>query len=94
MIAGISFFEWWLIEMTTTFSVEAIIIGFLTKLKETDFMEAFAKDAGELLSVAFIIGLARGVTVLMDDGLISDPMLFHASNPTDGMNKELFVNVM
>ncbi|MFT4533113.1 MAG: putative ion transporter superfamily protein YfcC [Saprospiraceae bacterium] len=94
MIVGVSFFEWWLIEMTTTFLVGAIIIGFLARVKETDFMEAFTKGAGELLGVAFIIGLARGVTVIMDDGLISDTMLYYASNATEGMNKGLFVNVM
>ncbi len=94
MIAGVSFFEWWFVEMTTTFLVGAIIIGFLAKLKENDFMDAFAKGAGDLLGVAFIIGIARGITVIMDDGLISDTMLYYASNATEGMNKGIFVNAM
>lgn len=94
MIVGVSFFEWWFVEMTTTFLIGAIIIGFLAKLKENDFMEAFSKGAGELLGVAFIIGIARGITVIMDDGLISDTMLYYASNATEGMHKGIFVNAM
>jgi uncharacterized ion transporter superfamily protein YfcC len=94
MIAGVSFYEWWFIEMTTTFLVGAIIIGFIAKIKETDFLDAFAKGAGDLLSVAFIIGIARGITIIMDDGLISDTLLYYASDITEGMNKGIFTNAM
>lgn len=94
MIYGVFSLEWWFIEMTTTFLVGSIIIGFLAQLKESDFMEAFTKGAADLLGVAFIIGIARGITVIMDDGLISDTMLYYASSATEGMNKGIFANVM
>jgi uncharacterized ion transporter superfamily protein YfcC len=64
MITGVSFLEWWFVEMTTTFLVGAILIGFIAQLEETDFMEAFTKGAADLLGVAFIIGIARGITVI------------------------------
>ncbi|MCL4121928.1 UNVERIFIED_CONTAM: hypothetical protein GTU68_023044 [Idotea baltica] len=94
MIVGVSKLDWWFVEMTATFLVGAIIIGFLAKIKEAQFVDAFSKGAGELLSVAFIIGIARGVSVLMDDGLISDTMLYYASSVTEGMNKGVFANAM
>lgn len=94
MVYGVSQLEWWFIEMTSVFLVGAILIGFIAKIKETTFVDTFVKGAGELLGVAIIIGIARGVTVLMNDGLISDTMLYYASNITDGMNKGLFINVM
>ncbi len=94
MIIGVSLLKWWFVEMTATFLVGAILIGFVGKIKEYDFVEAFSKGAGSLLSVAFIIGIARGVSVIMDDGLISDTMLYHASTITEGMNKGIFTNAM
>ena len=94
MIVGVSFLDWWFVEMTSTFLVGAILIGIIGKVKESVFVEAFAKGAADLLSVAFIVGLARGVTILMEDGLISDTILYHASTLTEGMNKGLFTNVM
>ena len=94
MIIGVSMLDWWYIEMTTVFLVGSILIGFLAKLKESDFLEAFAQGAGDLLSVAFIIGIARGVSIIMDDGQISDTMLHYASGLTEGMNKGIFANVM
>jgi len=94
MIVGVSFLDWWFVEMTSTFLVGAILIGIIGKIKESVFVEAFAKGAAELLSVAFIVGIARGVTILMEDGLISDTILYHASTITEGMNKGVFTNVM
>ena len=94
MIAGVSFWSWWLVEMTATFLVAAIVIAFIGKIKETVFVETFVKGAADLLSVAFIIGIARGVTILMEDGLISDTILYHASTLTTGMEKGIFTNVM
>lgn len=94
MIIGVSFLDWWFVEMTATFLVGAIIIGFIARIKESHFVDAFAKGAADLLSVAFIVGIARGVTILMEDGLISDTILYYASQITEGMHKGVFANVM
>ena len=94
MIIGVSFWDWWFIEMTATFLAGSILIGFVAKIKERMFVDEFVKGAASLLSVAFIVGIARGVTILMEDGLISDTILYHASMLTQDMNKILFTNVM
>ncbi|AXO79275.1 YfcC family protein [Olleya aquimaris] len=94
MIYGVVALEWWFVEMTATFLVGAILIGFIAKIKETDFIDTFVKGAGDLLGVALIIGIARGVTVIMADGLISDTLLHYASALTTGMNKGVFASAM
>lgn len=94
MILGVSLWDWWFEEMTTVFFAGAIIIGFISKMKEVDFVDTFVKGASDLLGVALIIGIARGVSVLLDEGMVSDTLLYHASNATQGMNKGLFANVM
>ncbi|WP_044398000.1 YfcC family protein [Lacinutrix sp. Hel_I_90] len=94
MIFGVVFLDWWFVEMTATFLVGAIVIGVITQIKESDFVDTFVKGAGDLLGVALIIGIARGITVIMADGLISDTMLYYASNVTSGMNKGLFASAM
>ncbi|MBD0824535.1 YfcC family protein [Aestuariibaculum marinum] len=94
MIYGVSSEGWWFLEMTVVFLVGSIIIGLLGKIKESTFVDVFVKGASDLLGVALIIGIARGITVLMDDGQISDTMLYYASTATNGMNKGLFVNAL
>ena len=94
MIYGVSQLEWWFVEMTVVFLVGAIAIGVIGRIKEHNFVDLFIKGAGELLGVAIIIGIARGVTVLMEDGQISDTILYYASNATNDMNKGVFINAM
>jgi len=94
MIYGVAILGWWFEEMTAVFLVGSILIGFIGRIKEYTFVETFVKGASDLLGVALIIGLARGVSVLMDEGLISDTMLYYASGFTEGMNKGIFANVM
>lgn len=94
MIFGVSQLEWWFLEMTSVFLVGAVLIGFVYKINESKFVDVFMKGANDLLGVAFIIGLARGITILMDDGMISDTLLYYSSNLTEGMNKGLFINTM
>lgn len=92
MVYGVINLEWWFLEMTGVFFVGAVLIGFTCRINETIFVNTFIKGANELLSVAFIIGLARGVTIIMEDGLISDTLLYYSSSFTDGMSKGLFIN--
>jgi len=92
MVLGVIALDWWFIEMTTAFLVGAIAIGFIARMNETKFVEAFLKGAGDLLGVAFIIGVARGVSVLMSDGMISDTVLYYAASVTEGMNSGFFIN--
>ena len=92
MIYGVSSLGWWFIEMSSVFLCAAILIGLLARMKEEDFISSFCKGAGNLLGVAFIIGIARGISILMADGLISDTILYHASTFTTGMDKGVFVN--
>ncbi len=94
MIFGVAKLDWWFLKMTTVFFVAAIIIGLVAGIKEKIFVREFVKGASDLLSVAIIIGIARGITIIMDDGAISDTLLFQASSVVDGMPKWLFANVM
>lgn len=94
MVYGVIKLDWWFVEMTSVFFAGAIIIGFIARINEGTFVNTFIKGATSLLGVAFIIGIARGITILMEDGLISDTLLFYSSHLTNGMNKGVFINAM
>ncbi len=94
MIYGVSNLDWWFMEMTTLFFAGSILMGFVANSGEENFVNSFISGAKDLLSVALIIGVARGVTVLMENGQISDTMLYYASNLVNGMPKALFINVL
>jgi uncharacterized ion transporter superfamily protein YfcC len=94
MIIGVSMLHWWFMEMTMIFFVAAIVVGIIAGIKEKTFVETFVKGANELLNVALIIGIARGITWIMDEGAISGTLLNSASGLVEGMPKGIFINVM
>ncbi|MTI14720.1 YfcC family protein [Sansalvadorimonas verongulae] len=94
MVYGVSQLGWWFEEMTTLFFVSSIVIGLLSRTSEKDFVREFVAGANDLLGVALIIAIARGVTILMDHGMISDSILYSSAGLVDGMDKGLFIIVM
>lgn len=94
MIIGVSKWGWWFQEMTGLFLVSSVIIGTLQRTGEEKFVEHFITGAKDLLGVAFIIGIARGVTFILNDGQISDSILYYSSNMVEGMSPALFLIVL
>jgi len=85
---------WWFPEMTASFLLFAILIGFAARTSETNFVEGFVNGARDLLGVALIIGIARGVTVIMTNGQITDTILNAAEQAVSGLGGVAFINLM
>lgn len=91
MIAGVVWFDWWLLEMSALFLTSSIVVAIITRSGESHFLHNFIKGAEELLGVAFIVGVARGVTIILDNGHISDSIIFYSANLVSGMPPSLFI---
>ncbi len=94
LIAGVVMFNWWLPEMSALFVASSILVALITRMGERKFVELFIKGAEELLSVAFIIGTARGVTIVLNEGNISDSILYYAANMVDQLPPSMFIVIM
>lgn len=80
--------------MSGLFLFAGIGIGIVGRLSEKGLVDAFVGGARDLLGVALIIGLARGIVVVMDAGHITDTILHWAEGTVAGLNRVLFINVM
>ena len=94
MIWGVSSQGWWMAQMSGLFLIAAILIGIIARLGEARLVEAFLTGARDLLGVALIIGLARGIVVVMDAGQITDTILHSAEVSVAGLPKVAFINVI
>jgi uncharacterized ion transporter superfamily protein YfcC len=94
LIAGVILLNWWLPEMSALFLGSSILIAVITRMGEKKFISLFIKGAEELLGVAFIIGTARGVTIMLNDGNISDSILYYSANLMDHLPPSLFIVIM
>ena len=94
MIWGVSSLGWWFQEAAAMFFGVAIIIMFLSGLSEKEAVNGFISGASEVVGVTLIIGLARAINIIMENGMISDTLLFYSSNVVAEMGKGLFSIVM
>ncbi len=94
MVYGVINLNWWFVEMTTIFFSGSLLIAIVAGMPETKIVNSFISGAQDLLSVAIIIAMARGVAIIMEDGLISDTILYYASLSVSEMPKWLFINIM
>ena len=84
---------WWFPQLSALFWVAAVVVGLVYGLSELDMVDGFVKGAGELLGVSFIIGISRGITVVMDDGGITDTILHWGETALTGAGSVAFVVV-
>ncbi len=90
---GLPQLDWWFGELTALFLFFAIIIGLIGRLGEEKLTSTFVNGARDMLGVALIVGLARGISVVMNNGLITDTVLFWAESALSGLGGGAFINV-
>ena len=94
MIWGVSSQGWWMAQMGALFLAAAIVIGLIGRLGEKRLTGAYIDGARDLLGVAIVIGIARGIVVVMENGLIADTILNAAANTVSGLSDLAFINLL
>ncbi|MDW7745911.1 YfcC family protein [Halomonas sp.] len=94
MIWGVSTQGWWMARMGALFFGAAIVIGLVARLGEKTLTSSFVDGARELLGVALVVGLARGIVVIMEQGMIADTILHSAEASLGGLPELAFINLM
>lgn len=72
-----AFGDWWFIESAAVFLIGAIVIAFINKVNQHDFIDWFIEGCKDIFSVALIVGVARGISVVMTSANI-DATIIHA----------------
>jgi uncharacterized ion transporter superfamily protein YfcC len=85
--------DWWFGEITVLFLVSSIIIAVIYKLNEIEFINTFIEGARDLLSVALIIGLSRGITIVMNEGGMTATILHMGEVALRNVGSVAFTNL-
>lgn len=91
MVIGVSQYGWWMEEMSAIFLGSSILSAIIMRMKEQIFVKTFIAGAADLIGVSLIIGMARGIAIVMKDGLIIDSVLYYSSGWVSGMPQSLFI---
>lgn len=90
MIYGVAKKGWWFTEMSALFLAIAVVIMFLSGLTEKEAVGTFVAGAADLVGVVLVIGLARSINIVMDNGYISDTLLEYCIRVISGMSGGVF----
>jgi uncharacterized ion transporter superfamily protein YfcC len=91
---GLPTLWWWFPEMTASFLLFAVVIGLIGRMREAELTSTFVDGARDLLGVALIIGIARGITVIMNNGEITDTVLHWVEQALGDTGEAVFAVVM
>lgn len=75
LIFGVTQLDWFMIEMAGLFIIMGITVGLVSGLNLTRISEAFTKGFKEVLMGAIIVGLARSIAVILEDGQVMDTIV-------------------
>lgn len=79
ILYAVTVFGWWLNEMSGAFILIGILTAIICKMKMNDAAKAFSHGASEMIVAALVVGFARGVQVVMQDGQILDTVIHSAA---------------
>lgn len=75
---GITFIPtlgWYFQELSVFFLTMGIVLGIVAGLKEEELVTAFIDGMKDLFGVAIVVGVSRGITIIMNDGNITATVL-------------------
>ena len=94
MVWGVLAQGWYTQEISMIFMMIGVFGGIAGRLKQDEIADAFISGAKDLIYAALVIGLARGIILVAQDGKIIDTILNAAAGLLGGLPKTLFINLM
>ncbi len=82
--------DWWFGEMTVLFMMSAILIGKIYGMSEKELVGVFVNGARDLLGVALIVGVSRGITIVMNAGGMTSTVLYWGEQALTGVGATTF----
>ena len=86
--------DWYFPELAALFLVMAVVIGIVARLGERELTDTIATGAGDFIAAGLIIVLARGVTVIMNNSLITDSVLNALESAVTDTSSSLFAGLL
>jgi uncharacterized ion transporter superfamily protein YfcC len=89
IIYGISQWHWYLVELGAAFFALAIAVSIVGTINPNKAAVSFGIGASELTTTALLIGFARSIALLLEDGQVLHTIVYQLSIPLQSAGPEL-----
>ena len=69
----------------------SILIALINRMPESNYVATFLNGARDLIGVALVVAVARGIYVVMEQGVIIDTILHWAEGLVSGLSSSVFI---
>lgn len=90
ILTGNSLGLWYFDDLSAWFLIMAIIIGFVGGLKEKEIVKEFMNGAADIITVALVIAVSRGISVIMSTTGLDSYILENVSAALKGTSPILY----
>jgi uncharacterized ion transporter superfamily protein YfcC len=81
IVVGIELWSWGLTEMGGLFLGLAVVLAALSRMGADKMAQAFCAGAAELTTTALLVGFARAIIVVLEDGRVVDTIIHGIATP-------------
>ena len=89
-LTGLPLGEWYFQESTLWFLVMTVVIGFVNRTGEHEFVDSFVDGADDMVGVILVIAIARGASVLMTQTHLDNYIIYNAAEALSNVPKGVF----
>ncbi|MEM7417821.1 MAG: Na+/H+ antiporter NhaC family protein [Gemmatimonadota bacterium] len=89
MVAGMQLWGWGFNEMSAAFFIMGCAVGVVAKMGVAGTAEAYAKGFRDMAYAALLIGFARAISTVLEDGLIIDTIVSAMFTPLEDLPRVL-----
>ncbi|GIX49911.1 MAG: C4-dicarboxylate ABC transporter [Limisphaera sp.] len=86
MVWGIAARGWYLVELSALWLALAVVGGWMGGLGMNGTAQRFAQGAGDLAAVALMVGFARSIAFLLEEGQVLHTIVYGLSRPLEGLS--------
>ncbi len=94
LVIGVMGHGWYIKEIATIFLAMGIFAGISANKSPNTITKLFLDGAKDILPAALIVGLARGIVVILEDGKVIDTILFYVSDSMQNLGEVGTVGIM
>ncbi len=85
IIYGTTQLGWFILEISMLFVMAAVIVGIIERYEVDKFCTGFIEGMASMTLGAVIVGVARGITVVLEMGKINDTIIHTLVRPLEGL---------
>ncbi|EBX6016686.1 putative basic amino acid antiporter YfcC [Salmonella enterica subsp. enterica serovar Portland] len=85
---------WYMVEIGSVFLALGLFSGIVGRMSVSGMADSFVEGCKEFVYAAVVIGLARGILVVAENGRIIDTMLYGLSEMLEGLPQYAFTTLM